>query len=223
MKSNLQSFLMTLAAAATAACLIVSVSGGFVYVKNCTDKALCFSGCQTYELPTDQCIPMSNAGSQTISCAPEMKVCGDLTYFTDSACQDVLMSDAFLCGQCNKNNQGQFSTAVCAREGLLESLELSSCTTDCGSCNNALNISRDVCVPFGQQQVDLARQRSPALDESLPQGAPLYAMYRGSRICNAVQVEQWLSGSVTCDSTPSRQLQLPERACIEGTAVYCGF
>ncbi|CUG05201.1 cysteine proteinase-like, putative, partial [Bodo saltans] len=139
----------------------VQGAGGYVVVKNCTDRALCFSGCTSYTLQTDQCLP-TNEGSQVITCPPAMSVCGDLAYFTDSACENLLMMDAFLCDQCNQNNAGEFTTAVCSREGIFEFLELASCTSQCGSCSVGGNMTRDTCIPFGQQQVEWAVRRNPA-------------------------------------------------------------
>jgi hypothetical protein len=207
--------------------LHVHSEGGYITVKNCTDRALCFSGCNTYTLPTDQCLPTPD-GSQVITCPPAMNVCGDLAYFTDSACENLLLMDAFLCDQCNQNNDGQFTSAICSREGSFEFLGLASCTSQCGSCSVGANMTRDTCIPFGQQQVDIAVQRNPLLKSVLPAtidgaGAPLYAKFRGARICNGIRVEKWQTGSVTCASTATQSLRVPENACVEGLAVTCGF
>lgn len=182
--------------------------GGFMTIRNCTDKALCFSGCETYTLQADQCLP-TTGGSQVLSCPPAMSVCGDLAYFTDALCGNLLMMDAFLCDQCNKNQQtGQYTTAVCSRQGIFEYLQLSGCTDGtCGACNAGANMTRDECVPFGSTNT----------------GVQLYAKYRGARICNAIRVEKWTTGSVTCAAAATQEIRLPEDACIDGLAVSCSF
>jgi hypothetical protein len=161
--------------------------GGYITVKNCTDRAFCFSGCNTYTLPTEQCLPTAD-GSQLITCPPAITVCGDLAYFTDSACENLLLMDAFLCDQCNQNNNGQFTSAICSREGDFEFLGLASCTSQCGSCSVGANMTRDTCIPFGQQHVDIAVQRNPLLKSLLPPhyqwcgGAAVREVPRGSHL-----------------------------------------
>lgn len=202
------------------------VRGATITIKNCTDRALCFSGCQTFQLPAGSCL-VTNTGSQIINCIPTVSVCGDLTYYSDAACSNVILTDGFVCDRCNKDHSGTFNTVSCLRENGVESLALSTCTSQCGTCDNYMNVTAGQCLPAGsggdEGRWKRMLARNPVLEEQVAAGASFYVKYTGSVTCTAIQLLQWTNGNQQCQSFPSQQPELPEDSCIGGLSVHCNF
>lgn len=204
----------------------VAASGTITY-KNCTDRALCVSGCTTATVPMDQCITLSQA-SEWITCVPTVRVCGDLSYFTDAACTNLMFTDGFLCDVCNTDNEGHYSEAVCSRgtDGV-EFLALNACgaNSSCAGCNNYQNVSAGSCIPVntGSPEWRSTIGRS-AFGRSVAGElrGTMYAKYTGAVTCTAVRLEQW-TGNAHCASTPTRVPVVPEGSCMNGMSLSCNW
>ncbi|CUG05184.1 cysteine proteinase-like, putative [Bodo saltans] len=98
---------------------LLACAAGTITYRNCTDRALCLSGCNEAVVPTDVCFATSGVQilSEIISCVPQIRVCGDLSYYTDAFCTQLAHTDGFVCDQCNPDsgNGGTFNEAVCSR------------------------------------------------------------------------------------------------------------
>lgn len=200
--------------------------------RNCTDKALCLSGCEVVQVPADTCFGYhNNQRSEILSCDPTIRVCGDLSYYTDPRCFNLMFTDGFLCDQCNADSTGNVhDKAVCSRgvDGL-EFLALNACgsSADCSSCNNYLNVTIDTCIPVDsgvawQQAMKRKGAGSEILLERLRAGGVMYAKYTGAITCNAVKVQQW-PGSSSCSSSQSKTGLVPENSCLEGASMHCDW
>jgi hypothetical protein len=210
--------------------LVVSALGTITY-RNCTDRALCLSGCAEATVATNQCFATGGGAimSEIIRCIPTLRVCGDLSYFSDALCTNLMFTDGFICDQCNQgNNNGGFNEATCSRgvDGL-EFLALSACGSDstCTTCNNYQNVTAGQCIPIDQGtdawKLTIARTAygTSALSSSSGQ---LWAKYTGAVTCNGVSMEQWTSND-QCASNPARAPIIPENSCINGASIHCNW
>lgn len=207
--------------------LVVASRAVTLTISNCTDRALCASGCTNYNLPAGQCLQMENGGSQIINCIPTVQVCGDLAYYSDSTCTNLLITDAFVCDRCNRDHNGNFNTLTCLRENGIGYLSASNCSSYCLSCGNAVNVTRGECFPVNTgasaplwKSVIHTRHAREALQNV--QGT-VYGKYLGSSTCTGIEVNQWAAGDEACSLWPAQRMSLPEDACINGVKVHCQF
>ena len=186
--------------------LMITVYGqaSTLHVSNCTDRALCLSGCQSFDIPSDACIA-DNTGSQILSCGPTVDVCGDLSYYTDSTCTNLQWTQGFVCGFCALDNQDSaYSSFICDSKNGQQYLNvIGNCTsTSCGSssCTNNWNISAGQCIPSGN-------------------GA--YAKYTGATECQTINTQNWAAPG--CKGKPTKRMALPQDSCMNGVRVSCNY
>jgi hypothetical protein len=209
-----------------------------VKYSNCTDEAFCLSGCQSAEVPADQCIGFEPSSSEIIVCDPVLSVVGDLSYFSDSGCSNLWFTNAFLCGYCSANGNGSYSQVHCDRTDGTEFIAIYKCQgnkstnatgTNCkANCSNPWNVTKGQCIPtevsedhIRQFQSQQQRLRAPKTRLPVPKaGQLMYAMYTGAATATTVRVTQWLTNS-KCQGTPTRSIAFADRSCIHGTSLTC--
>lgn len=192
------------------------VSATYVTFANCTDKAFCLSGCVTATVPSGSCTPNSSpAGTQTFDCRPEMHVCGDITYFSDDSCENLWMTNGFVCDDHTTcNTQPGQQTARCRSRSGAESLEMFSCTQpNCSGCVSQGNVTSGKCSPLSSKWKEL-------LGDKVPRGVSGGSfMYTGSALCTAVNLIQY-PNSPDCASAPQSRFY-PQDSCIMGIKLTC--
>lgn len=198
------------------------VSANTLTVFNCSDRAFCASGCVSTQLPADICLPMSEGGSQILSCNPFVTVCGDLSYFSDPQCSNLMFTDGFVCDRCNRDHTGNFSLITCMRKNGVESLGLNHCGTSCGTCNNFFNLTQGTCIPIGSGDSQLLKFVTGRRKLATEFSGTFYARYTGSSTCTGIVLNQWL-GVSGCTGSPTQTPELPENSCIDGLRLSCQF
>ena len=194
----------------------------YVTYYNCTDRAFCASGCQYGTIPGGSCQPNGNGKTQIFDCRPELHVCGDLTYFSDADCENLLETNGFVCDDHTPCTTKPGSlTGRCRSAAGAESLELLQCASEnCTECTSVNSIPIGVCLPLSQSWravLSLAGKQLPSLIEGV--GASGSFMYTGSALCNAVRVVQF-NASPVC-AGPSSTQYVPQSSCIMGQKVTC--
>lgn len=233
MQSSARSFLSVGAALVLSTLLLSStVSGaGTITYRNCTDRALCLSGCQEAVVPQDQCFGTNGViESELIRCIPTIRVCGDLSYFTDPLCTNLLFTDGFVCDECNPNrvDGAEYNKVVCSRgtDGL-EFLALNACgaNSTCKDCNNYQNVTAGACIPIAQQSLEWKQtigRTSFGRNSLAGSQTALYAKYTGATTCTGVSMQQW-KYSTQCASSPTLSPMVPENSCIDGATIHCNW
>ena len=195
--------------------LVTDAAGNYITYTECTDKALCMSGCQSGSAPTKSCQANGN-GSQIFKCHEQVGACGDFAYFSDSACTNLMMTDGFVCDKCNGK-----SRVRCLAENRKQYLGLDICDAGgCGTCVQYQNFSAGDCVPTNNKV-------SHANGLVLPQqgnngGGQLYMKYTGATVCTGVQLMQW-ENNVDCSGAPTATPWVPMDMCMNGVKIGCTF
>ena len=162
---------------------------------NCSDHALCLSGCWSVNIPTESC-QITNFGSQILNCDDKVGVCGDLSYYSDSACTNLQSTEGFVCGKCSTSKQ----SAWCRVQGPTEYLEFQDCDPQCDNCKSVGNVTANTCVPWGT--------------------AGQYARYTGAALCTAVLQQMWVEAQ-NCGGNRTGHQWIPQNACVNGGYLKC--
>jgi hypothetical protein len=205
-----------------------STGNATVHVSNCTDQALCLSGCQQFNLPADECIPNGpTGGSQILSCDATLDVCGDLSYFTDAECSNLWNTFGFVCRHCNLDNEDpNYNQFVCDSKNGEQFLNaLGNCDSSCGSCTSNFNLSAGVCQRISVSKAlgmlskrgDGGGRRTSA--EVLPSQEFVYAKYTGAVVCQVVRISNWASSG--CAGPATKRIALPQYSCMNGVRGNC--
>ena len=237
--SKFSCFVALLAAASLFTSCMAHGNSPLVKYSNCTDEALCLSGCQSAVVASDTCLAFASNQSEIISCDPVISVCGDLSYYADAQCSSQLwFTNAFVCGTCNKNANGQFSTVKCDSTDGTEFIAIYNCpssssssNSSCSSpqCTNPWNVTKGTCIPteVKQAHIDEFSHRlgltRHAAEQRLPKvGQVMYAMYTGATTCTSLTVTQWKSNS-KCQGEATVTAIFPDNCCIRGASFQCQY
>ena len=189
--------------------LVAAATATVVTYTQCTDKALCLSGCESVQLPSGQCqayTKNNKTNSQILQCDPEQRVCGVLSTYSDSSCQYLQASQGFVCNECDGNDSN--GRIMCMANQAKEYLAVQRCAQNgCGSdCVTFANITAGSCFPNKDKNGRITG----------------YMKYDGTALCTAVYRKAW-SNNADCSGAADQWGLLPVNSCIGGARLQCNY